>query len=240
MIVEVCANSVQSALNAQQSGADRLEICSELGIGGITPSYGMLLQMKEEISIPIHVLIRPRSGDFTYSAFEFKTMLDDIDTCVKLGFDGIVSGVLNEEATVDIHRTRLLLKASAGLQFTFHRAFDKVSNPMRALEELEAIGVNNILTSGQQATARAGMPLLKNLLEQVKNCEIIPAAGIRVREAAELKREGFSAIHLSGVVQQSTQAKLLGPSMNTLNLLEEDKIAITDPQLISEVVKTVK
>ena len=240
MIVEVCANSVQSALNAQQAGADRLEICTELGIGGLTPSYGMLLQMKEEISIPIHVLIRPRSGDFTYSDPEFNAMLKDIETCVELGFEGIVSGVLNEDATIDIQRTKLLLEASNGLQFTFHRAFDWVTDPMHSLEELERIGIHNILTSGQQSSAMAGMSLLKELKKAAQSCEIIPASGIRAAEASEFKKEGFNSIHLSGVRLHTRLGELPSPSMNSPELLEEDKIAITDPEIIRNVIKTVK
>ena len=240
MIVEVCANSVQSALNAQAAGADRLEICSELGVGGLTPSYGVLLQMKEVISIPMNVLIRPRSGDFTYSDLEFKAMLEDIRTCVRLGFNGIVSGVLDEDQNVDLDRTRLLIEYSSGLPFTFHRAFDWTKEPITALAELEGIGVSNILTSGQAPTAREGLSLLKELLHSSQKCNIIPAAGIRSSEANELKEYGFSALHLSGVSMLPKMQNAPSLSMNSFTLLDEDKIAITDPEIIRELVKTVK
>ncbi len=139
MMVEVCANSLQSALNAQQAGADRLEICSELGVGGVTASYGLLKKIKEKISIPVHVLIRPRSGDFSYSDTDFEVMLSDIDTCLKLGFEGIVCGVLDPDFKVDIERTKILREAAGGIQFTFHRAFDWVDDPLQALAELESV-----------------------------------------------------------------------------------------------------
>ena len=240
MTVEVCANSVQSALNAEAAGADRLEICTELGVGGLTSSYGMLLQMKEAISIPMYVLIRPRSGDFTYSDHEFEAMLEDIRTCVKLGFNGIVSGVLDQDGNVDRTRTSLLIESSSGLPFTFHRAFDWTKDPMTALEELERLGVSNILTSGQAPTAKEGLALLKELLANSKSCQIIPAAGIRSKEAIELKECGFSSLHLSGVrMLPKMQAKPY-PSMNSFALLDEEKLALTYPDTIRQLVKTVK
>ena len=240
MIVEVCANSLQSALNAQQAGADRLELCSELGVGGITPSYGLLKKIKEQITIPVHVLIRPRSGDFSYSDADFEVMLSDIDTCLELGFAGIVSGVLNTDFTVDIERTKILRRATTGIQFTFHRAFDWIKDPLQTLKELESIGVDNILTSGQSNTAVEGVPLLKALLENAKQCTIIPAAGIRAENVEVFKEIGFSAIHLSGV---STTTTLSGPpkiSMNTSSLLVEDKVALSDPELLEALINTVK
>ncbi len=240
MIVEVCANSVQSALNAQAAGADRLEICSELGVGGITPSHGLLEYLQKVISIPMHVLIRPRSGDFTYSDVEFDIMLADIAYCMKLGFDGMVSGVLLEDAVVDTDRTKLLIEAAGGLPFTFHRAFDWVDDPMGALKQLEGIGVSNILTSGQSESAREGINLLKQLHEEADRSSIIPAAGIRSAEALQFKEMGFRAVHLSGVRMTSRLRKMPLPSLNTISLLREDKLAVTDQEIIREVVKTVK
>ena len=154
MIVEICANSVQSALHAERGGADRIELCSELGVGGITPSYGLLKNIKGHIKIPIHVLIRPRSGDFTYSDFEFQIMKDDIALCVKLGFDGIVSGVLHKNFEVDWKRTVELIKAAGSLKFTFHRAFDWVPTPIASFSRLQDVGVSTILSSGQAKSVR--------------------------------------------------------------------------------------
>lgn len=240
MIVEVCANSLQSALNAQNAGADRLEICSELGVGGITSSYGLLEKIREQISIPVHVLIRPRSGDFSYSETDFEVMLSDIDACLKMGFEGIVSGVLNPDFTVDINRTKILKETASGMQFTFHRAFDWVDDPLKTLSELETIGVDNILTSGQSNKAAEGLRLLKTLLKEAKHCTIIPAAGIRSDNALILKEIGFSVIHLSGVSVSSTLPRPPRISMNSPTLLAEDKIAITDPELLGVVINTVK
>ena len=240
MTVEVCANSLQSALNAQKAGADRLEICSELGVGGITPSRGLLEKIKEHISIPVHVLIRPRSGDFSYSESDFEVMLTDIDACLKMGFEGIVSGVLDPDFRLDIKRTKKLREAASGMQFTFHRAFDWVEDPLKSLEELESIGVDNILTSGQSRTAVEGTQLLKTLLQKAEHCTIIPAAGIGPANAIVFQEMGFSVIHLSGISISSTLKRAPKIPMNTPGLLTEDKIAISDPELLGFVINTVK
>ncbi len=240
MIVEVCANSLRSALNAQQAGADRLEICTELGVGGITPSYGLLRKVREQVSIPVHVLIRPRSGDFSYSETDFEVMLNDIDACKEMGFEGIVSGVLHPDFTVDIERTKMLREAATGMQFTFHRAFDWVQDPLQALTELQFVGVDNILTSGQCKTAVEGITLLKSLLENTEFCTIIPAAGIGPDNVQIFKEMGFSDIHLSGVRLISNLSRAPNISMNSPRLLADDKTAISDPKLLAALVNTVK
>src|SRR5690606_19728280 len=147
MLVEVCANSLQSALNAQMAGADRIELCSELGVGGITPSVGLIQSVKKELSIPIHVLIRPRSGHFTYSDSEFEVMKADILACSELGVDGIVAGILMDDFSVDVERNQELLKLAEPMHFTFHRAFDWVLDPVDALKQLERMGIGTVLTS---------------------------------------------------------------------------------------------
>ena len=115
MLVEVCANSLESAMNAQKAGADRIELCSELAVGGITPSYGLLKAVKENVDIPVHVLIRPRSGDFSFTEDEFKIMKRNIELCVDMGFDGIVSGVLQMNFTLDLEKTKMLVDLSGDL-----------------------------------------------------------------------------------------------------------------------------
>ena len=119
MLVEVCANSLESAMNAEKAGANRIELCSELAVGGITPSYGLLKSVKAQVSIPVNILIRPRSGDFTYSVSEFEIMKKNIELCVKMGFHGVVSGVLQKDFNLDSARTKDLVEASGDLQFTF-------------------------------------------------------------------------------------------------------------------------
>ena len=153
MILEICANSYQSAVNANIAGAHRIELCSEISVGGTTPSYGLLKKVMADIDIPVHVLIRPRSGNFTYSDKEFDIMKENIRLCKDLGCAGIVSGVLHEDNTIDIKRTSELIELSKPMSFTFHRAFDVVSKPKEALLQLIALGVHRLLTSGQEEKA---------------------------------------------------------------------------------------
>ena len=157
MELEICCNGLESALVAQKSGADRIELCSELHLGGLTPAKEVLLAVRKLIHIPIYVLIRPRGGDFVYSTKEFDAMISDIDFCVQYGFDGIVSGILLENFNVDIKRTERLFRAAKNLDFTFHRAFDEVADTKQALIDLELIGVKRILSSGQEKTALQGL-----------------------------------------------------------------------------------
>ncbi|MGK0457666.1 MAG: copper homeostasis protein, partial [Polaribacter sp.] len=159
MKLEICANSYQSAINAQKAGADSVELCSELSVGGITPSYGLLKKVSQKITIPVNVLIRPRSGNFHYSEEEFSLMKENIKLCKELNFNGIVSGVLHPDNTIDIERTKKLIAVSKPLSFTFHRAFDCVENSKEALKKLIDLGVNLVLTSGKQDKAEEGIEL---------------------------------------------------------------------------------
>lgn len=240
MLVEVCANSLESALNAQKAGADRIELCSELAVGGITPSYGLLKKVKQEISIPVHVLIRPRSGDFTYSEKEFEIMKSDIALCIELGFDGIVSGALHIDFTLDLNKTRELVEASKGLKFTFHRAFDWVTDPFKTLSDLEKMGVNYILSSGQRNSAPEGIDLLSKLNEMGSRCKIMPGGGVRTDNINLFKENGFKVIHLSGVQFHRTLTPMPNVSMNSPSFLRDDELAITDVKIIRDIVNGVK
>lgn len=198
MIIEICANSYQSAINSEVSGAHRIELCTELPIGGITPSFGLIKQVISKLNIPVFVLIRPRSGNFTYSEDEFEIMKQDILLCKDLGCHGIVSGVLNGNTTVDTIRTKELVELSKPLPFTFHRAFDCVPKSFDALEELINLGVNRILTSGQETSAEKGLDQLKKLNEVSDGRIIIlVGGGITAENAINFKETGFSEIHAS-------------------------------------------
>src|SRR5690606_20199560 len=192
MILEICASNYQSAINAQNAGADRIELCSELAVGGITPSYGLIRQVMENLSIPVFVLIRPRSGNFTYSEADFEIMKQDIQICKELGCMGIVSGVLNMDNTVDIDRTKELIKLSKPLPFTFHRAFDRTPNPFEALNTLMELKVDRILTSGQAISAEKGI-LILNQLNQLADgaLTILPGSGINPKNILIFKGAGF-------------------------------------------------
>jgi len=240
MIVEVCANSLESALVAERAGADRIELCSELAVGGLTPSYGLLKAVKEQVSIPVHVLIRPRSGDFTYTANELNMMMTDIELCVELGFDGIVSGVLLNDFSLDAAQTQKLKSAAGNLKFTFHRAFDWVKNPLEALEQLDAMQMDYILSSGQQKLAPLGIDLLSELKKKSKTVQIMPGSGVNVGNIDVFKNNGFNAVHLSGTAMIQTLAQEPAITMNSERFLSDNYIAITQLENIKEVVNKVK
>ena len=240
MIVEVCANSYQSAVNAEQAGADRIELCSELAVGGITPSYGLIKRVSEKLSIPKHVLIRPRSGDFTYSADEFEIMKINIALCADLGVSGIVSGVLHSNGTLDKDRTKELIAAAGDLHFTFHRAFDWVGDPLKTLMELEDLGVDCVLTSGGKQKAEEAIDELVLWKNKVEKCIIMPGGGIRNHNALFFKNNGFEAIHLSGSMFRKTLEKTPELSMNNFSYLRDDEISLTDPEIIRSLVQSVK
>lgn len=240
MLVEVCANSLKSALNAQEAGADRIELCSELAVGGITPSYGLLKAVREKIHIPVNVLIRPRSGDFTFSDYEFNIMKTNIALCRDLGFNGIVSGALHSNFSLDVERTKELIIASGDLDFTFHRAFDWVKDPRNTLRQLELLGLNTVLTSGQQTSALLGIDLLEDLHKVSTNCVIMPGSGINQDNVHQFKTKGFHAVHLSAARYCKTIDEQPLVPMNSASFLYDDGVAVSNLEVLRAVVETVK
>jgi len=240
MIVEVCANSLESALNAEKAGADRIELCTELAVGGITPSYGLLKAVSEKISIPVRVLIRPRSGDFTYSDDEFEIIKKDIALCGEMEFDGIVLGMLDVNFYLDEKRHDDVRLLSDNLKITFHRAFDWVSDSLATLQTLEAFGIDTILSSGQQNKAEAGIDLLNELNEKSKRTVVMPGSGINVHNAYLFKESGFKAIHLSAVKMNQKHSEDRKVGMNSPQMLSDRSVPISDLEIIQEVIRSVK
>ena len=216
MKIEICANSLQSAFNAQIGGANRIELCDNLLEGGTTPSAGVLQSVKKHLNIECFVLIRPRGGDFCYNKWEFEAMLADIRMAKKLGADGIVSGILDNENKLDLQRTIDLIEESRPLPFTFHRAFDVVQEPLMVLEELINIGAARILTSGQANTAIEGKDFINQLIESAdQRIEILAGGGICSNNVMELLKDtNLQEIHLS--------AKRVRFEENGLNVYESD------------------
>jgi copper homeostasis protein len=201
MKIEICVEGIDDAIAAEQGGADRVELCASLLEGGITPSDGTISETKARLSIPIHVILRPRGGDFLYSPAEFATMLKDIARLRELGVTGVVIGCLLPDGTVDEARTTALVAAARPLSVTFHRAFDVTADPETALEALIRCGVDRVLTSGQQPDGVAGIPLLARLHRQAAGriitmgCGALTAATIgRVRRETGLEELHFSAL----------------------------------------------
>ncbi|MCE1156855.1 MAG: copper homeostasis protein CutC [Bacteroidales bacterium] len=219
-LFEICANSVRSCLAAQEGGAHRVELCAALPEGGTTPSYGEIIQARELLTTTrLHVIIRPRAGDFLYSQLEIRSMLHDIELCRKAGVDGVVFGCLTPGGDIDMPLMRRLMAASEGLSVTFHRAFDMTCDPRKALEDIIGLGCDRILTSGQQPTAYEGMQLLSELQQQAAGRIILLAgsgvnpSNIRsIHEQTGITEFHFSArsLHESGMLFRNRQVSMGG------------------------------
>ena len=239
MILEICAANYQSATNAQKAGAHRIELCSELAVGGITPSFGLLKKVIDSVFIPVFVLIRPRSGSFTYSDAEFDIMKENIILCKSQGVAGIVSGVLKEDYSIDVERTQELIELSKPLPFTFHRAFDWTPNPIEALGQLINIGTKRILTSGQESKTEEGLELLQQLNSLANNRIIIlPGSGINSDNALLFKESGFKEIHASASTILKNK-KLNTVSMNSSIFLSDVNSYYSDTNKIKAILKTI-
>ena len=205
MIIEVCAESYEYAEKAEKAGANRIELCKHLHLDGLTPNYKTAKKTIDNLNIPVFVLIRPRHGDFNYSEKEFELMKTDIIKFKEMGCKGIVSGILNDDKTIDIERTKELVELSKPLEFTFHRAFDFVTDPIKELEKLIQLGVDRVLTSGQKDNAIEGLELLKEFKNISKNrIKIMPGSGINKSNIVNFK--SFEEIH--GSFKKETNLKL--------------------------------
>lgn len=195
--LEICCYGIDCAMTAQQSGADRVELCSAPREGGLTPSAGVLEAARREISIPVHPIVRPRGGDFCYTPREFETMKSDVSLMRELGFPGLVIGMLDEDAHVDIARMQQIMALCDGMAVTFHRAFDLCHSPKRSLEVLADLGIARILTSGQQQSAEAGIALLRELNEHSTGPIIMAGAGVRLSNIQKFIDSELQEVHSS-------------------------------------------
>jgi len=203
--LEVCAGNIESALNAQNAGADRIELCTELSVGGLTPSYGMIKLAKDLIDIPIYVLIRPRAGDFNYNLLELEQMKEDIMFCAQEQIDGVVIGALTSERTINERILVELMGAANYMDVTFHRAFDLVANPFEALDTLKELGVQRILTSGGNGNAIDHVDVLSELIEEADDEMIImPGGGIRTDTVTKFLSLGVQEVHSSCLQDHQT------------------------------------
>ncbi len=201
MRVEICIGSLQSALNAYNAGAYRVELCSALSLGGITPSAGLIKRVRESVPIDVNVLIRPRQGDFLYSASELNVMLDDIKICADYGVNGVVVGALNEDGDIDIDSSARMINLAKelGLSVTFHRAIDRSRDIIKSVEDIIGLGADRILSSGGANSAYQGMSTIK-AMNSIANKRIIimPGAGINSSNIKEIvSKTGVSEIHFS-------------------------------------------
>jgi copper homeostasis protein len=197
-IFEVCTDSLTGVIAARDAGAHRVELCSSLDDGGITPSIG-LIELSCEVGIPVHVLVRPRAGNFVYSGCEMRVMLHDLEAIKKAGASGTVLGVLEQDENLDLERTRELITASRPMSVTFHRAFDVCNDPAGVLEQLIALGVDRVLTSGQAPTALEGAHVIRRLNEQSRGRIVVMAGGgIRAHNVKRVLLEtGVTEVHFT-------------------------------------------
>jgi copper homeostasis protein len=198
VVIEVCVDSVASAVAAERGGAGRIEVCSGLIEGGVTPSTGLVEAMREHTSIAVHVMIRPRGGDFCYDADEFEIMRRDIEAAKRMGVDGVVCGILRADGSVDLARTRELVELARPLNVTFHRAFDMTADLFRALEDVCAAGADRILTSGAEQTCMQGAQTIARLVQATADrIVVMPGSGIKPGNVRSvLEQTGAKEIHV--------------------------------------------
>ena len=204
LIVECCANSVQSAINGQAGGANRVELCANLELDGTTPSAAAICMAREVLDIELFVLIRPRAGSFIYSDVEFEEMIQDIEFCKEIGCDGVVVGALNLDGTINLLQTKAMITAAKPMQVTFHKAFDKTPNPFEALEQIISLGCQRILTSGQAESVTQGVALLKDLVEKAEGrISIMAGGGLHAANVLQFYPIGIKEFHSSGINKKS-------------------------------------
>ena len=236
--LEICVDSVESAINAEKGGATRLELCSNLIIGGTTPTKSLFEEVKRNVNIPINVLIRPRFGDFLYSEYEINMIKNDIEMFKELGANAVVIGVLTKDGEIDIENMKKLMEEAEGMSVTFHRAFDVCKDSIKAFQQLKELGVKTILTSGQEDSCLRGKELLKKLVEisNGNNPEILVGAGLNADNAEEIaKYTGAKAFHLSAkkikeskMIYKKENVNMGSKEFSEFEILETDENAVRE------------
>jgi copper homeostasis protein len=216
LTIEAVVCSPDDCIEAEAGGADRLELCSAMVLGGLTPSLGTLIEARATTALPIVCMIRPRAGGFCYTAREFATMLRDAELAVAYGARGLVFGLLEADGDIDAARTRALVERAGACETIFHRAFDVVPDPYAALETLVDLGVTRILTSGREPTALAGAPLIRALaIQAAGRIQILPGGGIREANiAALLESTGLAEVHLGPFTAQPDSSGRANPALS--------------------------
>lgn len=213
--LEVIGFDLASCLIAERQGADRIELCANPHEGGTTPSHGVIAVAREQTSIQLFPIIRPRGGDFFYSDLEFRAMVDDIERCRSLGCDGVVIGMLTADGSVDVDRCAELVERAGPMQVTFHRAFDRVRDPVVALEAIIELGCARILTSGLHPDVESGRETLKTLVDAAGDrITIMPGSGVRSTNIVELAQHtGARAFHSSARTVHPSAMTFTNPAM---------------------------
>ncbi len=244
VLVEVVADSVDGARKAEAAGANRIELCCAVGEGGLTPSIGLLCAVRAAVRIPVVAMLRPRRGDFLYTQDEFFVMRQDLDLLLQHGADGIVTGCLLPDGSVDCTRMEAIVRAAGRAPVTFHRAFDLVRDPQQTLEELIALKVARVLTSGLAANALLGKARIRSAQEQARGrIAVIAGAGVRAKNVAEIVRDtGVREVHLSAsrFVPSAMAYANADVAMGTLPQVAENMLRDTDADEVRGVVAAVR
>jgi len=242
--LEICVDTVESAIEAQYAGADRVEFCDNLIEGGTTPSYGSVVSARNNLNIGLHVIIRPRGGDFLYSDLEYDIMRRDIEICGESGVDGIVTGILLPGGNIDVDRTAKLFEFAYPMSTTFHRAFDMCNDPVQGLEDVISAGAARLLTSGMKNKAQDGIELIRQLVIQSGDrLLIMPGGGIDETNAALiLTATKAREIHLTGrrIIESEMIFRRQGINMGGVPGVAEFSRKVADPERIKKIAEILK
>lgn len=239
MIVEVVVYNIESALKAQEGGADRIELCDNPGEGGTTPSMGTIEVVRANVSLDLYVMIRPRGGDFLYSSYEFHTMKRDVWQSQKASADGVVFGILNRDGTIDKKRCKELIDRARPMKVTCHRAFDMTRDPFEALEDCIEVGFDRILTAGQQAQALKGVNLISELVKKADGrIAIMPGSGVNEDTVEEIVMKSRAGeIHFSATAQRNSLMGYKNPNIAGMGSDEGSEFLVrtVDPERVKQI-----
>jgi copper homeostasis protein len=239
MLCEIVVYNIESALRAQEGGADRIELCGNPGEGGTTPSYGIIEAVRQNVSIDLYVMIRPRGGDFCYSNYDFHCMKRDIVQCQKISVDGIAFGILNPDGTIDKKRCKEIIDKARPLKVTCHRAFDMTRDPFEALEDCIEVGFDRILISGQQPQAVKGINLISELIKKANGrIVIMPGSGVNEETVSEIVGKTKSKeIHFSATAFRDSAMTFRNTNISGMGSDDgsEFKLRTVDPQRVKAI-----
>lgn len=242
--LEICVDNVESAIEAQNAGADRIELCNNLMEGGTTPGVGTICSARSNLTIGLHVIIRPRGGDFLYSRLDYDIMRRDIGSCGECGADGIVLGILLPDGSIDIERTAKLTELARPMSVTFHRAYDMCNDPFKGLEDVIATGADRLLTSGQKNSAEEGVGLINQLIIQAgKRVIIMPGSGINSSNITHIAvTTRANEFHLTGrkIIDSEMIYRKEGISMGGTSGIPEFSRKVADPDMIRCIISNLK
>lgn len=231
MLLEICVDNHESLLTAVENGADRIELCASLREGGLTPPLS-LMEVAQRVSIPVFVMVRPRSCDFLYSSAEIEMMHRDIYHAQQLGFPGVVFGVLTEDGEVDATAMRSLIREAEGMAITFHRAIDQVRDVFGAMDTLMGLGVHRILSTGQVATVFEGMDVLREMVDFAQQRVKIMAAGVRPHNVREIiEQTGADEVHSSASVWRPSAMTFIHANAR-MGQGEDFSLKVTDGEMV--------